>query len=82
MFVAAALSTCSLMDLQELAGFAIYNNKVVIRQSSEGEGLENWTVQIKAHICPYLLHTPPPLTHILQQLHLKAKLKSSILVNS
>ncbi len=41
--------------LTGVAGFAIWNNKVVICQSSEGEGLENWAVQIKAWICLYLL---------------------------
>lgn len=83
MFVAVALSTCSLIDLVELARFAIWNNKVVICQSGTGEGLENWTVQIKARICLCtftLLHFSP--LHIRVQVKLQVKLKSSILLRS
>lgn len=58
--VVAATTTHLLIDWGEQAGFAIWNNKVVICQSGQGEGPEKWMAQIKAQICLHFLHTSPP----------------------
>lgn len=82
MFVAGTPSTYFLIDLGEQLGFAIWNNKVVICQSGQGEGLEKWMVQIKAPIGLSPLPFPASLSHIPVQLNLQVKLKSCVLFNS